>query len=187
MLVDRILFPVHTLGPGNRVVIWTMGCHKNCLMCANPELRTFDQSKDLSLNTFSQLIESIGKEKIEGFTLSGGEPLCQSQELQRWIEYMKNISEDILLFTGYSMDELAKMDYSVQICLQEVAVYISGEYIHALNDNKTPLIASSNQDFVLVNDGFRDMYSNYLTLGRKIENIFYGNDVLSVGIHNSRG
>lgn len=38
MFVDRIYFPVTTLGPGERVVVWTCGCTKRCPGCANPEL-----------------------------------------------------------------------------------------------------------------------------------------------------
>ncbi len=38
MLVDRLYFPVTTLGPGERVVVWTCGCTKRCPGCANPEL-----------------------------------------------------------------------------------------------------------------------------------------------------
>lgn len=38
MQIDRLLYPVHSLGPGNRLVIWVRGCKKRCFNCANPEL-----------------------------------------------------------------------------------------------------------------------------------------------------
>lgn len=38
MFVDRIYFPVTTLGPGERVVVWTCAARMRCPGCANPEL-----------------------------------------------------------------------------------------------------------------------------------------------------
>ena len=45
MQVDRLLFPVTALGPGNRLAMWMIGCHKRCKKCANPELQNFDKTK----------------------------------------------------------------------------------------------------------------------------------------------
>lgn len=42
MQIDRLLYPVHSLGPGNRLVIWVRGCKKRCFNCANPELQFFN-------------------------------------------------------------------------------------------------------------------------------------------------
>ena len=34
MQIDRLLYPVHSLGPGNRLAIWVKGCRKRCFNCA---------------------------------------------------------------------------------------------------------------------------------------------------------
>lgn len=187
MLVDRMLFPVTTLGPGKRMVIWTVGCKKRCKKCANPELRGFDQSKDISLDTLKRMIQNIDAEQIDGFTISGGEPLCQAEELYDLMQYMHTITHDILLFTGYSMSEIEENKHNmVKKCVDMAAVLVAGEYIDSLNDNETALIASTNQTLVFCDEQYKREYIKYIGEGRKIQNIFYGSSMLSVGIHNNK-
>lgn len=49
MQIDRLLYPVHSLGPGNRLVIWVRGCKKRCFNCANPELQFFNPKSEISM------------------------------------------------------------------------------------------------------------------------------------------
>ena len=56
MQVDRLLFPVTALGPGNRLAMWMIGCHKRCKKCANPELQNFDKTKDISVEQLENMI-----------------------------------------------------------------------------------------------------------------------------------
>ncbi len=46
MQIDRVLFPITTLGPGNRIGIWTIGCPHKCYNCSNPELWDANVNKD---------------------------------------------------------------------------------------------------------------------------------------------
>lgn len=32
MQIDRLLYPVHSLGPGDRLAIWIRGCKKDALI-----------------------------------------------------------------------------------------------------------------------------------------------------------
>ena len=45
MYIDRIMFPVLTLGYGQRVGIWTLGCPRKCHKCSNPELQDINTKK----------------------------------------------------------------------------------------------------------------------------------------------
>ena len=47
MEIDRILYPVESLGPGKRVVVWTIGCSKHCKNCSNKELWEKNNKKDV--------------------------------------------------------------------------------------------------------------------------------------------
>ncbi len=187
MLIDRILYPITALGPGKRVVIWMVGCRKRCERCANPELRAFDTSKEMTLQDFSKALSVFKDKEIDGFTITGGEPFCQSKQLPQFLLEMKKYSEDILVFSGYSADELKQLekeDSSLHECISMVSVMILGEYIDELNDNRTSLVASTNQEIVYENTALRPVYEEYMKKGRMIENVLYGSQMISVGIHN---
>ena len=67
MQIGKILFPITTLGPGKRLGIWTQGCTRFCHGCSNPELQTFDQSKDVAVhNVFDGSIDM----QFTGITIS---------------------------------------------------------------------------------------------------------------------
>lgn len=184
MQIDRLLFPITSLGPGKRLVIWTIGCHKKCFHCANPELRDFDLSKNVTFDQFKKILLSLDKNQIDGITFSGGEPLCQADELIRWIKYCKEFTEDILIFTGYSEEEILLLDDVAKNCVAEAAVTVAGEYIEELNDNTTSLVASSNQKLLWGNVEYQPIYDVYMKKGRMLQNVYYNNNLISVGIHN---
>ena len=76
MQIDRLLFPITTLGPGNRLVIWTIGCSKHCFNCANPELWEKNPKKEIDIYELVKIIkQSVGTQTIEGITITGGDPL----------------------------------------------------------------------------------------------------------------
>lgn len=188
MQIDRLLYPVTSLGPGKRLCIWTIGCKKKCLMCANPELRKFDKKKDLSMENIEKMLSLIDFSMIDGVTISGGEPFCQSEDLLKLLKIISQKSEDILVFSGYTYEELKKTDNPLIIdCLRHIGVLIAGEYINELNDNKTSLIASTNQEMIFIKPNLQSRYAEYQKKGRQIQNVFHNNEMMSVGIHNKEG
>lgn len=189
MLIDRIIYPVHSLGPGKRTVIWTVGCYKTCKKCANPELRPFDKTKEMTLMAFAKSLSVLKDREIDGFTVTGGEPFCQADGLADYLREMKRYSDDILIFSGYTsteLDDMATDDQNIDVCRSMASVLILGEYIDELNDNKTALISSTNQELIIVNDKYKTKYENYMKKGRTIENILYGTNMISIGIHNNQ-
>ncbi len=66
-------------GPGIRLVIFMQGCPMRCLYCHNPDTWDIDTNKQYSINDILIKYESI-KEFLKngGITLSGGEPLMQT-------------------------------------------------------------------------------------------------------------
>jgi anaerobic ribonucleoside-triphosphate reductase activating protein len=186
MQIDRLLYPVHSLGPGNRLAIWVKGCRKRCFNCANPELQLFDSNNEVSMTIIKDMISKIDK-NIDGITITGGEPFCQAKDLYELITFILEITDDILIFTGYSKNEIYDLNNDDVIkCINKAAVVIYGEYIDELNDNHTPLIASSNQTMEFCNPKIKSKYIDYINNGRMIENFYYNDNLISVGIHNSR-
>ena len=187
MQIDRLLFPITTLGPGNRLVIWTIGCSKHCYNCTNPELRNKNPKKDINISDLVKMIkQSVGDQKIEGITITGGDPLEQIEELNNLLGSLSEITNDILVYTGYTIEE-AK-DIITKPNWEEfekyTSVLIDGSYINDLNDNKSTLIGSTNQNIIFFDDAKKDYYEVYLHEGRKVQNVYYNNDLISVGIHN---
>ena len=174
MYIDTILFPIVTLGPGNRIVIWTKGCTKHCHNCANPELWEFDKNVSHSVNEISRIIKRICKNNsVDGLTITGGDPLEQKDEILQLIGEIKPIINDVLVYTGYSLQELDNlMTAEERKKLREyVSVLIDGVYIDALNDDKLTLRGSSNQNIYFFDNTKKTVYDQYILDGRKIQNV----------------
>ena len=178
MYVARVLYPVEVLGPGKRVGIWFCGCPRRCKGCSNPELWEFQERYKTSPETVFKLVQSIAKDNpIEGFTITGGDPMYQPRELQQLLILLATVSDDIIVYTGYNKEDL---DPNM---LANISVLIDGEYIEELNDNSL-LRGSSNQNIIILDEKKKDRYECYLQgETNKIQNFFVADGVISVGIH----
>ena len=84
MFIARVLYPVKVLGIGNRVGIWTSICNHKCEGCSNPELWVANESQKVSIDELLQTIKQIDEfKKIDGFTITGGDPFYQKEELSK--------------------------------------------------------------------------------------------------------
>lgn len=178
MYVARILYPVEVLGPGKRVGIWFAGCPRRCKGCSNPELWEFRERYKTTPETVMGLVERIAAGNvIDGFTLTGGDPMYQPEELGRFIPMLQTISEDILVYTGYTIGQLPASS------LRGVSVLIDGEYIESRNTG-CPLRGSDNQVIHILDDRFSERYGEYLAVAAgRIQNFMTSDGIVSVGIH----
>lgn len=190
MLIDRVIFPITTLGPGERIAIWTQGCTKRCKNCASRELWEKDAAKDIAVSELvGKIAEYIGDEAVDGITITGGDPLEQPEELEALLEGLLAFSRDILLYTGYEYRELQERlgPAYLEKLRRTVSVLIDGRYIDRKNDNKSALIGSVNQNIIYFDETVREKYEKYISGGRQVQNIYYGKSLMSVGIHNKEG
>lgn len=186
MNVARIMYPVQVLGPGKRVGIWVAGCSRGCKGCSNPELWEQKPEYEISVDHLASLVENLAHDHtIDGFTISGGEPLNQPEELSALVQCLISISSDILVYTGYQIEELKnKQDQSINSVLSKIAVLIDGEYVEELNDG-TFMRGSSNQRVHLLSVDHKEKYQNYFSDGHnQIQNFTTSDGVVSVGIHH---
>ena len=188
MMIERIFYPVSTLGPGERIVIWARGCSKRCRNCVSPEMWQPRPDKNIPHSQLFGFVKNIiDKNQVEGITVSGGDPLEQPNGLLKFIADIHVHCCDILVYTGYTLDEIRGILTAEQIgiLMEKSAVLIDGKYIHELNDGISPLIGSTNQQIHYFNEGIREKYENYMSnYGRQVQNVYYGDKLLSVGIHN---
>ena len=112
--------------------------------------------------------------------------MAQPQELAELMSYIKTISTDILIYTGYEYEDLCMQASSfIDEILDSTAVLIDGQYLEALNSNIV-LRGSENQNIIILNDAYKNYYKNYLeTTHNQIQNFTTINGVISVGIHRS--
>lgn len=178
MYVARVLYPVEVLGPGKRVGIWFCGCPRRCKGCSNPELWEFQERYKTEPETVFKLVKSIADEhQIDGFTITGGDPLYQAAGFQQLLCMLKEISNDVIVYTGYKLSDIEPT------LLLNVSVLIDGEYVEKLNDNSL-LRGSSNQVVHILDKTKEDKYREYFkTEKNRIQNFFTSDGIISVGIH----
>jgi len=113
-------------GPGLRFVLWTQGCSKGCKNCFNPETWSFEKYKSL---TPLEIFELIKNSNVSGVTITGGDPLEQPEELLELLILLEslNLSNGIILFTGYTIDEINK-DFLKRKSLDYIDVLIDGRF-----------------------------------------------------------
>jgi len=185
MNVARILYPVEVLGPGKRLGIWVCGCRRGCKGCSNPELWVQKPEYEVTVEDIMSLVRRISdSHKVDGFTISGGEPMDQPEGLSQLITQLSAYSKDILIYTGYRIDELKKReDPATNIILSRTAVLIDGEYREEENMDVL-LRGSSNQRIHILIPEMAEGYEKYLASAHnQIQNFTTLNGVVSVGIH----
>lgn len=83
----------------------------------------------MSANECWQLI-SLNLERIEGVTISGGEPFLQFSELCHLVDLIKSNSNlSVILFSGFTYDEIKKKHH-INDLLSNIDVLIAGRYQH---------------------------------------------------------
>lgn len=190
MFIDRILSPIETLGPGKRLVIWTRGCGKHCKGCANPELWETIESKNYDVKKVIDIIKQVYKDtQFDGITISGGDPLEQKDEMLFLLEQLNEITDDIIVYTGYEFHELENLwsENDLKRLKNSIAILIDGPYVEEKNVPEAVMRGSSNQEILFFKDKYKNKMDEYMKKGRKIQNVFMGSKMISVGIHDRRG
>ncbi len=136
-------YPIQSLGPGNRFVLWTQGCNRSCYRCASPNLQPVAGGELYSVDAIIKLMQNSN---CRGLTISGGEPLLQTQPILALLQKVRIVLPewDIILFTGFLLDEIA-LDVRSEL-VRLVDLLVDGPYIDSLN-NGIGLRGSSNQNF----------------------------------------
>ncbi len=180
MYVSRILYPVKVLGPGQRIGIWMSGCIHKCPGCSNPELWSMNEKSLTTGNDVMRMIHSISAHHpIDGFTITGGDPFLQPEALRELLPQLAQISEDILVYTGYQYEQLSHYED----ILKYVSVLIDGPYIEERNHGE-PLRGSDNQRIFFLKKSYKESYKPILSQeNSQIQNFNTGEGIISVGIH----
>jgi anaerobic ribonucleoside-triphosphate reductase activating protein len=114
-------------GPGLRAVVWVQGCSLGCPGCFNPGTHPFSGGEPVAAAALADRIAALA-DKVEGLTISGGEPLQQRAgllELLRRVRRQTALS--VLVFTGFTWEEVQAMPEADGL-LACMDVLIAGRY-----------------------------------------------------------
>lgn len=116
-------------GPGPHYTIWFQGCSLKCPGCFNPHTHNPNEGNIVPLSALIEEISEIWKlKKIRGVTLTGGEPLDQTEGVLNLIKEIKQIGRvGIILLTGYEEEEL-KLFPNFSILQKDIDVIIAGRF-----------------------------------------------------------
>jgi anaerobic ribonucleoside-triphosphate reductase activating protein len=162
LLLAKAHYPVTTLGPGRRAGIWTQGCTLGCRGCVSRDTWEADPSTAIPVSAVLGWLRSL--ERVDGVTISGGEPFQQPDALRELLEGIRAWAApdvDVLVYTGYAPSRLhgsARFRSLLDLCDAVVA----GRYVDRLNttDSAQRWRGSGNQRIIPVSELGRKRYGD---------------------------
>jgi anaerobic ribonucleoside-triphosphate reductase activating protein len=113
-------------GPGARAVVWVQGCTLGCPGCFNPATHP-RPGTEVAVAVLAGQIMALG-DRIEGVTISGGEPLQQRPAVLDLLRRLRaRTALSAILLTGYRHSELARMPDAAELA-GLLDVLIAGRY-----------------------------------------------------------
>ncbi|MDO4870973.1 MAG: anaerobic ribonucleoside-triphosphate reductase activating protein [Candidatus Saccharibacteria bacterium] len=134
-------------GDGLRVVLWVAGCNHACPGCHNPV--TWDRCGGLAFDDVARqkIFCELGKEHIDGVTLSGGDPLHPANR-QAVLELTTEIKQrfpkkTVWVYTGYLWEEVCNLE-----SMHYIDVLLDGRFVLSKRRIGLKWIGSSNQRII---------------------------------------
>ena len=134
-------------GEGIRLVVFVQGCPHHCPGCHNPETHDFNGGRTVDAAEIVALMD--GNPLLDGVTLSGGEPFCQSEECKVIADAAHERGLNVWCYTGYTCDELMKFGDPYDIALLgSIDVLVDGRYVEEARTLALPWRGSANQRLI---------------------------------------
>jgi anaerobic ribonucleoside-triphosphate reductase activating protein len=137
-------------GPGVRFVVWLQGCTLGCPGCFNPGTHDAGGGREVALD---ELAAQLAAARVDGLTLSGGEPLQQPDAAVALLDAARALGLSTLAFSGYTLDEIRALPRGPDV-LARLDVLIDGRYV-AGDRLAIGLRGSANQRIQLLTDRYR--------------------------------
>ena len=132
-------------GPGRRFALWFQGCPLRCPGCCNPEMLPFAGGQRLTIAEVMRQVLAV-RERIEGITLLGGEPLAHAAGAAILAAQVREHGLSVMVFTGYTLDEAHRLaDPAVADLIAHTDILVDGRYVRELPESQRRWIGSANQ------------------------------------------
>ena len=180
LYIAEVHIGTYALGPGFRAGVWVQGCPIHCKGCIAPEW-ILPGGKPVYIRELAERI--LADKRIQGITLSGGEPMEQAKGLAELLRIIKNMKPEltVICFTGYLYRNLLKRPPSDSVgeLISYLDLLIDGPYIQFQNDN-VGLRGSRNQRFHYLTDRLKGY--DLEIQPRRIEVNLQGGQAFIVGV-----
>ena len=141
-------------GEGIRLTVFVQGCPHACPGCHNPETHDFNGGRDIDTAEIIAMMDA--NPLLDGVTLSGGEPFCQSEECKIIADAAHERGLNVWCYTGYTCDELMKFGDPYDIALLgSIDVLVDGRYMEEQRTLELPFRGSRNQRIIVLKNGGR--------------------------------
>lgn len=133
-------------GPGIRLTVFVQGCPHHCPGCHNPQTHDFEGGREEDTDAILKIMrENI---LLDGLTLSGGEPFCQSEACSKLAQEAHEAGLNVWCYSGYSFEELIAGKNEWRELLRQVDVLVDGRFIQEKRTLECPWRGSSNQRLI---------------------------------------
>lgn len=113
-------------GEGIRTVLWTQGCPHNCKGCHNPQTHDFNGGEEIEVEEVIEALKEIKNQ--DGITLSGGDPVCQSEACYEISKAAHEMGLNVWCYTGYTYEAML-LSKSKRKLLEEIDVLVDGKFV----------------------------------------------------------
>jgi len=128
MLVHAVVPRSRANGPGARMTVWVQGCSLACAGCFNPETHAGEAAGSWRDVEELLAIADAGQERIEGVTLTGGEPLQQAAAVAAFgAGLRRRTGLGLIVLTGFSRAEIER-DPARLRAVADADLVVAGRY-----------------------------------------------------------
>ena len=113
-------------GEGIRTVVWTQGCPHNCKGCHNPSTHAFDGGALVNVSVIVDQIKQLKGQ--DGITLSGGDPVCQSDACIELCKAAHEVGMNVWCYTGFTYEAILS-NPKYRKLLNYIDVLVDGKFI----------------------------------------------------------
>lgn len=132
-------------GPGFRTSIYFAGCRHECPGCHNPQSWDFNGGRETDIDDIMKIVI----EEDFDVTLTGGDPMYQSEIVKELSRRVKEAGHSVWVYTGFTWEEIQN-DRRLMDALEYVEAIVDGPFIMSLRDTDLKFRGSSNQKIVFL-------------------------------------